>query len=247
MAAQIIKEFRGFSGAQVLLMKKHNRLFVRKVGDVERNVERMYALQDRFPLPIIYGYSKNKLDIEYVHSLDIKTYLKTNHYEKLLQFLIQCLEMFSESPIEKDYTQVYIHKLGQVDFTDIPFTAQELLDRLPKMLPSTNYHGDLTLENILYNDTRNFLLIDCQTTEYDSYVFDIAKLRQDLECGWFTRYDNAMIDVKIRHIQTEILNKYPLANNDYLLILMLLRVYRYSKPDTYERQFLKDWIKILWK
>ena len=247
MAAQIIKEFRGFSGAQVLLMKKHNRLFVRKIGNVERNVERMAALQNQLPLPIIYNYSKNKLDLEYIHSLDIKTYLKTNHYEKLLQFLFDCLEMFAENTVEKDYTDVYIQKLKEVDFTDIPFTAQDLLSQLPKTLPSSNYYGDLTLENILYNDTRGFILIDCQTSEYDSYIFDIAKLRQDLECGWFTRYDNAMIDVKIRHIQTEILNKYPLANNDYLLILMLLRVYRYSKPDTYERQFLKDWIKILWK
>ena len=247
MAAEIIKELHGFSGTQVLLMKKHNRLFVRKVGDVGRNVERMYALQDRFPLPIIYGYSKNKRDIEYVHSLDVKTYLKTNHYEKLLHFINNCLEMFSENAVEKDYTQIYINKLNEIDFTEIPFTAKELLDRLPKILPSSNYHGDLTLENILYSDTRGFLLIDCQTTDYDSYIFDIAKLRQDLECGWFTRYDNSMIDVKIKHIQLEILKKFSIADNDYLLILMLLRVYRYTKPNTYERQFIKDWIKILWK
>jgi len=75
MAAQVIKELHGFSGTQVLLMKKHNRLFVRKVGDVERNVERMYALQDRFPLPIIYGYSKNKLDID-INKKPISEYIK---------------------------------------------------------------------------------------------------------------------------------------------------------------------------
>ena len=247
MAAQIIKEFRGFSGAQVLLMKKHNRLFVRKIGNVERNVERMAALQNQLPLPIIYNYSKNKLDLEYIHSLDIKTYLKTNHYEKLLQFLFGCLEMFAENTVEKDYTDVYIQKLKEVDFTDIPFTAQDLLSQLPKTLPSSNYYGDLTLENILYNDTRGFILIDCQTSEYDSYIFDIAKLRQDLELGWFTRKDNVMLDVKTKHIQQRILQQYPEASNDYLLILMLLRVYRHSKPDTLERNFLLQGINLLWK
>jgi hypothetical protein len=56
-----------------------------------------------------------------------------------------------------------------------------------------------------------------------------------------------MLDVKTKHIQQELLKRFPEANNDYLLVLMLLRVYRYSKPDTLERQFILDWIKKLWK
>ena len=133
-------------------------------------------------------------------------------------------------------------------FTDkFNFTKEELLDKLPKILPCTEYHGDLTLENILYSEDRGFLLIDCLTTEYDSHIFDIAKLRQDLECGWFTRRDNTMLDVKTKHIQQELLKRFPEADNNYLLIMMLLRVYRYSKPETFERQFLLDWINKLWK
>lgn len=247
MAARIVKELHGFSGTQILLMKKHEMLFVRKVGSIHRNVERMYALSEKYPLPKIYGYSKNKFDMEYVHSLDIKTYLKTHHYEKLLKFLVNFLDSLSEVSVPKDYTEVYIGKLAEIDFSEIPFTREELLDKLPKILPSSEYHGDFTLENILYSEDRGFLLIDCQTTEYDSFIFDIAKLRQDLECGWFTRKDNTMLDVKTKHIQQELLNRYPEANNDYLLVLMLLRVYRYTKPDTLEKQFILDWINKLWK
>jgi RIO-like serine/threonine protein kinase len=247
MAAKVVKEFHGFSGNQILLMQKHDKLFVRKIGDVSRNLERMQVLCEDYPLPQLYTVSKTMIDMEYLHGLDIKTYLKTNNYEKLLEFLLCILEKFSTNLVLKDYTQTYIKKLQEINFNDLPFTCEQLLDRLPRQLPSSNYHGDLTLENIIWTADRGFFLIDCATTEYDSYIFDIAKLRQDLELGWFTRKDNAILNVKTKHVQQKILQQYPTANNDYLLILMLLRVFRHSQPDTLERNFLLEGIKSLWK
>ena len=247
MAAKVVKELYGFSGNQILLMQKHNRLFVRKIGNITRNIERMQALNGEYPLPQLYTVSKKMIDMEYLHGLDIKSYLKTNNYEKLLEFLLCILEKFSNSSVNKDYTEIYIKKLQEINFDALPFTCEQLLDRLPRQLPSSNYHGDLTLENIIWTADRGFFLIDCATIEYDSYIFDIAKLRQDLELGWFTRKNNAMLNVKTKHIQQKILQKYPTANNDYLLILMLLRVYRHSRPDTLERNFLLEGITSLWK
>ena len=247
MAAKVVKEFHGFSGNQILLMQKHDKLFVRKIGDVSRNLERMQVLCEDYPLPQLYTVSEKMIDMEYLHGLDIKSYLRTNNYEKLLEFLLCILEKFSTIIMNKDYTEIYIKKLQEINFDELPFTCEQLLDRLPRQLPSSNYHGDLTLENIIWTADRGFFLIDCATTEYDSYIFDIAKLRQDLELGWFTRKDNAMLNVKTKHIQQKILQQYPTANNDYLLILMLLRVYRHSQPDTLERNFLLEGIKSLWK
>jgi RIO-like serine/threonine protein kinase len=247
MAAKVVKELYGFSGNQILLMQKHNRLFVRKIGNITRNIERMQALNGEYPLPQLYTVSKKMIDMEYLHGLDIKSYLKTNNYEKLLEFLLCILEKFSNSSVNKDYTEIYIKKLQEINFDALPFTCEQLLDRLPRQLPSSNYHGDLTLENIIWTADRGFFLIDCATIEYDSYIFDIAKLRQDLELGWFTRKDNAMLNVKTKYIQEKILQQHPTANNDYLLILMLLRVYRHSRPDTLERNFLLEGITSLWK
>jgi len=247
MAAKVVKELYGFSGNQILLMQKHNRLFVRKIGNITRNIERMQALNGEYPLPQLYTVSNKMIDMEYLHGLDIKSYLKTNNYEKLLEFLLSILKKFSTISVNKDYTEIYIKKLQEINFDDLPFTREQLLDRLPRQLPSSNYHGDLTLENIIWTADRGFFLIDCATIEYDSYIFDIAKLRQDLELGWFTRKDNAMLNVKTKYIQQKILQQHPIANNDYLLILMLLRVYRHSRPDTFERNFLLEGITSLWK
>ena len=247
MAAKIVKELYGFSGNQILLMQKHDKLFVRKIGDISRNIERMQALAADYPLPQLYTVSKKMIDMEYLHGLDIKSYLRTNNYKKVLGFILSILDKLSSNAVDKDYTETYIKKLQEVSFEELPFTREQLLERLPKILPSSNYHGDLTLENIIFTADRGFFLIDCATTEYDSYIFDIAKLRQDLELGWFTRKDNIMLDVKTKHIQKVILEKYPQGGNDYLLILMLLRVYRHTLPNTLERNFILQGINKLWK
>ena len=39
-------------------------------------------------------------------------------------------------------------------------------------MPQTTYHGDFTLENLIY-DGDEFIMIDPVTIEYDSYVFDL--------------------------------------------------------------------------
>lgn len=246
MAAKIIKELYGFSGNKIYLMNKHEKVFVRKIGNISRNIERLQALSNDFPLPELYTISKKMIDMEYLHGLDIKTYLKTSTYDNLTNFLLDTLIKLSSNSVDKDYTEIYKKKLNEVSFDEFSFTRLELIDKLPKVLPSSNYHGDLTLENIIYT-SKGFYLIDCATIEYDSYIFDIAKLRQDLELGWFIRKESIALDIKLKHIQDIILSKYPLANNDYLLILMLIRIYRHTKPNTLERDFILKGIHNLWK
>jgi len=113
-------------------------------------------------------------------------------------------------------------------------------------LPSSNYHGDLTLENILHSND-SFYMIDAVTIEYDSYIFDIAKLRQDLECKWFLRNSNLSLDVKLQNLQEKILSRFSGSDNDYLLILMLLRVYQHTKTFDDDRKFILKEINRLWK
>jgi len=130
---------------------------------------------------------------------------------------------------------------------DLPFKKQELIDKLPKELPRTNYHGDFTLENIIYDEREGFVLIDPVTIEYDSYIFDLAKLRQDLECKWFLRETNLRLDVKLQNLQEKIFASFPQTKDDYLLILMLLRVYRHTEKNDSNRKFILKEINRLWK
>lgn len=247
MAATVIKKLYGHSGSRIYLMREHQRTFVRKIGNVERNYERLTALRaSAYPVPAIYDKTGDTLDIEYIHGLDIKSYLVSGDVELLAAFLIAMLDRLSADKTVKDYTEVYRHKLAFVDAAlDLPFTQAQLVARLPSRLPASTYHGDFTLENVLRSNAA-FYLIDAITVEYDSYIFDVAKLRQDLQCQWFLRNSTLMLTVKLQYLQDKLLSRFTEAADDALLILMLLRVYPYTRADDQNRVFIVKAIKSLW-
>lgn len=240
-----LKKLNGYSGSQIYLMRDWGKLFVRKIGQVERNVERLKALSE-YKTPKIYSHKSDILDMEYIHGLDMKSYLKFNETEQLRNFILSTLFSFSKLSKVKDYSETYEKKLSWLKDHDFVFTKKELIERLPKHLPQSIYHGDFTLENIIHTNN-GFYMIDPLTSEYDSYVFDLIKLRQDLECKWFLRNENIKLDVKLKNLQDDLLNYFPLIKDDNLLILILLRVYPYASKNFDDREFLKKEINRLWK
>jgi hypothetical protein len=244
---KIIKELKGFSGSQVLLIHDQTT-FVRKIGNVERNLERYHTLANLgLALPNIIKEDIDFYDMEYIPNLDIKNFLFKNQTHSLASFIKDTVRKLSKYTQDKDYTETYHQKLKEVEFTGLVFGKDELISKLPKILPSSGYHGDLTLENILYNVTKGeFILIDPLTTEYDSYVFDLAKLRQDIVCKWFIRKESIYIDPKLQNLSEDLGEVFGSFYSDpYLLILMLLRVLPYAQTD--DRQFLIKEANKLWK
>lgn len=234
--------------SKVELMQQDNHTFVRKSGGVGRNLERYDALSRlQLPTPKLLKVYDDSYDMEYIQHEDIRTYLATHDVTKLAQFITKVIDTLSKATIEKDYSNIYDQKLSVFPWTryNLPFSGSDLYAKLPKKLPSSEYHGDLTLENILYKTTGNFVLIDPLTTNYDSFVFDIAKLRQDITCGWFVRKENLYFSSKLKVLQDK-LKKFEYYDNDYLLILMLMRVlpYTYSSED---EEFIESEIRKLWK
>lgn len=244
-----IVKFNGHSGCEIYLKKYPSGIpYVEKVGDVRRNIQRLWTLRMKgYPVPKVYVHSSNYFQMEYIHGLDIKTYLKHNTTKNLSKFIINILERFSENSVNKDYTEIYHKKLEWLnDDHEFPFTKKELIDRLPKILPSSVYHGDMTLENLISTEN-GFYMIDPVTIEYDSYIFDIAKMRQDMECKWFLRNTDIRIDVKLKTLQDKILKHFPLANDNNILILMLLRVYLHTQKGDTNYNFIMREVRRLWK
>ena len=235
--------------SKVELMNDNGKTFVRKSGGVHRNLERFDALSKlNLSLPKILEVYGNAYDMEYIQNQDMKTYLSNHSVNPLIDFLVSVIEKLSENTIEKDYSKVYEQKLSHFPYKqyNLPFSGNELYAKLPKWLPSSEYHGDLTLENILYKiSDDSFVLIDPLTTEYNSYVFDLAKLRQDLVCRWFIRYEKFYFDTKLKLIN-DALSKFDYFNNDYLLILMLMRVLPYTTLKS-DKEFIEGEIIKLWK
>lgn len=245
---RIIKQFSGQSGSRVLLIRDKNRIFVRKFGNVKRNVLQLDILERLgIRVPRIYHITGEYYDMEFIRGYDMKTYLLNNRVDELRDFIMKVLHKFAENAVEKDFTHAYEQKLDVFPWHSysLPFKREELLEKLPKRIPVSHYHGDLTLENIIYSDSGEFILIDPLTTEYQSYVFDIAKLRQDLECGWFVRGDHKPLYSKLASIH-EAINVFKLSKDSTLLLLMLMRVLPYSHGNE-DKHFLLEEISKLWK
>lgn len=234
--------------SKVELMQKDGQTFVRKTGGIGRNIERYDALSRlNLPIPKILEIYGDSYDMEYIQHEDMKTFLTNHNVNDLAEFLKTTIDSFLWTTIEKDYSRIYEQKLFVFPWNnyDLPFRGHELYNKLPKFLPSSEYHGDLTLENILYKTTGDFVLIDPLTTEYDSYVFDLAKLRQDITCKWFIRGEKFYFDSKLK-VLDDTLKTYRHYYDDYLLILMLMRVLPYTYYDA-DKEFVESEIRKLWK
>ncbi len=249
MSKKIIKEFKGFSKSKIFLIEHNNKLFVEKKFFISRNVRQLKSLYKNFKVPKVLKIKKNSFEMEYIHGLDMVSYLNENDAKPLAFFLEKTLNKLSKQKTVKlkDYRETYISFLKTIKFfKDLPFNKKQLLKKLPRFLPQTQYHGDLTLENIIYSKN-SFYLIDCSEGVFDSFIFDYSKLRQDIQTKWFLRERKAYIEVKLIYIYNYLKKKFKHMDNNPLLILMLLRVLKHAKKNTFEYNFLISNINQLWK
>ena len=108
----VIKELKGHSGSQIYLMQNDNRLFVRKINNVDRNAERLTALyRIGYAVPALYSYTNNRIDMQYVHGLDVKNYLTHNTTSELIKFILATIKGFSSQYIDTDYTKGEFNQL----------------------------------------------------------------------------------------------------------------------------------------
>jgi hypothetical protein len=245
---KVVKQLSGHSGSTVLLMQDKEKHFIRKINNVERNYERLRALIGYVDVPKIYNYNRVVLDMEYIQGMDMKNWLLYNPVTKLNEFITQSINTMNYHTRDIDYTEYYQRTLEWLDTDNsFPFSKQELIDKLPKILPQSMYHGDMTLENIIWGTIgERFYFIDAVTVPYDSWVFDIAKMRQDLEGKWFLRYDPLRLDVKLLNIRNHLHQKFPIAFDDALYIAMLLRVYRHCEKNSVEYKLVMKEVNRLW-
>ena len=251
MPEQVLKILNGYSGSLVELVQREDGMVVRKTNNIHRNLERLQALEKlNLQVPHIFDIDDNSYLMNYIPHQDIKSWLTKNPPQKLVDMIVNTIHLFATKSVLKNYTTVYEEKLEplfQSEWrTQLPFSADTLIDRLPKFLPQSEYHGVLSLDNIIYHETDGFYLIDPLTSVYDSWVFDLAKLRQDLQCKWFLRNNTLALDAKLAIIQDQLQQHCGWMNNQYLLILMLCRILPYS-TDTKDQQWLLTEIYKLWK
>jgi tRNA A-37 threonylcarbamoyl transferase component Bud32 len=251
-----IKDFKGHSGCKVQLYLCDNKYIVVKSGSskLKESANILLSLQNEgFNIPEIYYISDDEIHMQYLNGIDMKTYIhnaNSDEIDNLINFIDSYIErslQFKSSLIMPNIVKKLKDIESRTDLTQLMFTTSELIKKLPSSGKVGLVHGDFTLENILfYND--KFYFIDANPTDINAIEFDVNKIRQDLECLWFVRNESDIITYKIvcDKINFHLKNKWKFMNNNYILILMLLRILPYCTEDTTQNFLIKE-INKLWQ
>ena len=202
-------------------------------------------------IPEYYEVSPERVTMRFLDGLNVIDYIDEDRdLDKLVEFCKHTINLFRENSLVEDRTAELQDKFQTLDQTidknQLNFKLHELYDKMPKQVPCGLYHGDLTLENIIYwND--EFYLIDANYSTLNSLAFDSAKLRQDSECGWFVRnsIQSSAFNDRLKYINQQIKSINNYTQNDNLLIFMLLRVIPYCK-NVQDKEWLIEHINQLW-
>ena len=79
-------------------MRGDKGLFIRKMDNTDRNYIKLKELSKNFNVPKIYSVGENVLNMEYIHGLDMKSYLAVRDTKRLTDFLINILSKFGFQP-----------------------------------------------------------------------------------------------------------------------------------------------------
>jgi tRNA A-37 threonylcarbamoyl transferase component Bud32 len=214
----------------------------------------LLSLQNEgFNIPEIYYISDDEIHMQYLNGIDMKTYIhnaNSDEIDNLINFIDSYIErsiQFKSSPIMPNIVKKLKDIESRTDLTQLMFTTSELIKKLPSSGKVGLMHGDFTLENILFYNNK-FYFIDANPTDINAIEFDVNKIRQDLECLWFVRNESDIITYKIvcDKINFHLKNKWEFMNNNYILILMLLRILPYCTEDTTQNFLIKE-INKLWQ
>jgi tRNA A-37 threonylcarbamoyl transferase component Bud32 len=247
----VVKELNGYSGNKVELVQRGSLYLVKKEGDVVANYKRLVELSDHgFNVPKVKLVSDSVLEMEYIHGIGIKDLLKMYDVDMLYSFIEEYFNKCLSTTIKGDFTKPIHDKIDSFNFYHLlPFTSEQIKNKIPTEYPKTLYHGDFTLENILYSKGK-FYLIDGLESQFKSCIFDLAKLRQDIDCHWFLRNEKTVaLYSNLDTLSKKIYSKFGNYYNEYLLIFMLMRVMAYAirKEDKDSIQFLTSKINTLWR
>ncbi len=242
---QLVKHLKGHSGALVSLYREKQEYYVVKENYAKamESVRLLRALP--FPTPIVYEVSESRIVMQHINGLDMKSYLEAadnNKIDKLVHFLSEYISYCIKNSTTYDYDEEVRHKKESlkkyINLDNLSFDT---------ILNKSIIHGDLTLENILYYNNQ-FYFIDANPTELDSVLFDVNKLRQDLDSLWFVRNEKNQLHFKIvcSKIKSKLEERFPGIFNDKIFIFMLSRILPYTK-DIKTKSFLKKEIDKLWQ
>ena len=250
----LVKDLGGHSGCKILLYEENGKYYVRKISaslNYNQRLEEQCLKQQSFngksvktPLVLSKGYDNGLFyfDMEYIKGITLAKYISTidvSQIGDIADIIIRNVD-FATSYADNDY--VFKKKVLDLKKKTAKYKNRAIENAVAYLL---NYswasfsnsfcHGDLTLENIIVKNGEMYY-IDFLDSFCDSWIMDIGKLLQDVECMWSYR-DTDVLDsnTKIRLVilkellikKLNSLDKKYIKDSYAALLLNLIRIYPY--------------------
>lgn len=258
---EYIKNLSWHSWCEITLYKDNDRFFVRKTAGKESYNDRLKIQFEKqwnfkskyFFAPEIYWkwYIWDILyyDMQYLNCQTMANTIKTITVKeaiKLVDLAIETLDIKWENYLDNS-NEIFQNKIKSLrnSFVNITNTEDNALKKLENfnfsVIPHSQCHWDLTLENILITQDKKIYLIDFLDSFFDSRMIDVAKLLQDLEIWRSYRYEQMTSTLNLRlsigkQALIEAILELPDWKNKvryiyYILLLNILRIVPYTKDD----------------
>lgn len=256
----------GHSGCQILLCEAEDgETYVRKISSSINYNERLLTQKEKqenfrkglikVPEVLREGYLSNGLyyfDMEYIHGITLAEYIKeveVNEIKGIVDVLISSAQSERECRNGAPSPQAF-----QVKIMDLKKKLSKLnngiINEAIELLSAHDWsgifssacHGDMTLENIIVRNNELYL-IDFLDSFFDSWIFDLSTILQDVEVLWHYREEKIDNNTVIRLIIMRDLifdRMQELMGEEYIevyyaLLLKLIRIYPYTNDElTYD-------------
>lgn len=256
----LVKDLGGYSGCKILLFQdEKDGYFVRKISASDEYNKRLEAqclkqvsFRNSFiKTPSVFrkGYDENGLfyfDMEYIQGVTLSKYISKVDVSEISGLADLIMSNFIITSNKANDVQVFKNKVSELKGkvkklnNQIVNKAIDYLGNYNWKNFSNNYsHGDLTLENILVCNN-GLYYIDFLDSFYDSWLLDVGKLLQDVECLWSYRNNDSLVTntkLRIAILKEVILRRLKSIDSKYVkdayaaLLLNLLRIFPYVKDD----------------
>lgn len=257
---KFLRDLDGHSGCIISLYQNDNLdIFIRKKSfsfEYNRRLKIQFIKQKKYninkaktPYILGCGYENNLFyfDMEYVPSKTFAEYINIIKIPDLIDYIrllfnsLDIKKSIKDSNVARIFRKKIYELSLQIPNKSLIFTnAFKLLNTTNwEFVSKSNCHGDLTLENILISSDNKLFLIDFLDSFYNSWMIDMAKIFQDIECGWSFRNMKNDTNRELRLlIAKETLTEMILTLNNgveilssvyNILLLNLLRIVPYTK------------------
>ena len=201
-------------------------------------------------------------DMELVRGVDAATHLREASFPEVRQFAEQmCAHLRWSSgapPLRQGGSNAFMALQERVlrarQISSSSLIASSSFDLILQKLnilqtrgavPPTLCHGDLTLENMLVDESGKIYVVDLLDSPFEHWWLDIAKTHQDLAAGWYLRRQSAIAPSVTQYVSARMLQTAGEIDAGYaqihvlLIACTLLRVFPYAQNDT-DRRFLAE-------